>query len=566
MAIVAAIGSKRPEFANHTVTNHLPDEHLVMPRIKLHSASANRSVNFDQSPTQGSFSSHLQLYGRLTEEIPESDRGTGALIDKRTLELSEISGLLDVIKKDCHSFLGVRSLERSLTRPPVSPEVVQARQDAVRELAQNNEARVFIDRLLTHAAADIQTLKEFFDGPPRASQFSQISGALDRLGDLVKDPPKFASPLLSTAVAVLAKFSANEAKQLFVQPVCSVSKKVVVASEAPMLSRILNRYIPGPVGPRILAGAVIGAGLIVLGSQNPALELCTTIGAGIVQLMLCACAFKTANDKRDFLAPIGRRLWSDPDFGEAWTAVGLIDELRTLACLKDRYQDGGTFPDIMSSPTHVLNVSRGHNPLLALSKGLSVANDFSLRSGGVLAVTGPNSGGKSTFARTAQQLQCLGQIGAPLPVASCELSPVDELEYQAQEFNDLSDPEGRFGTELKETKNLFLRATLASFVIFDELAQGTTHEESQEIASYIIKGLSRLGATGILITHDHELVEKLDKERFVTPLQVELRKDTPTYRVVPGVAKTSHALRVARKIGFGPEDVERIVLERGREA
>jgi DNA mismatch repair ATPase MutS len=208
----------------------------------------------------------------------------------------------------------------------------------------------------------------------------------------------------------------------------------------------------------------------------------------------------------------------------------------------------------------VLHVKDGHNPLLALGNGLSVANDFVFDNGVIKGLTGPNSGGKSTYARTAIQLQILGQIGAPLPAQYARLSVADEMLYQAQSFNELSDAEGRFGEELKVTKGLFERATPKTFAVFDELAQGTTHEESRHVASYIIRGLSKLGINGVLITHDHELVESLSGEQVVEPVQAELRNDIPTHRIVGGISRKSHAERVAKKIGLGPEDVENFVM------
>jgi len=44
-------------------------------------------------------------------------------------------------------------------------------------------------------------------------------------------------------------------------------------------------------------------------------------------------------------------------------------------------------------------------------------------------------------------------------------------------------------------------------------------------------------------------------------LQVEFKSRRPTYRVLPGTAKKSHAELVAEKIGFSPKDID-VYLER----
>ena len=52
--------------------------------------------------------------------------------------------------------------------------------------------------------------------------------------------------------------------------------------------------------------------------------------------------------------------------------------------------------------------------------------------------------------------------------------------YQVPEISLLDDGEGRFVTELKHTKEIFLAATARSLVILDELSEGTTYEEKLE--------------------------------------------------------------------------------------
>ena len=39
--------------------------------------------------------------------------------------------------------------------------------------------------------------------------------------------------------------------------------------------------------------------------------------------------------------------------------------------------------------------------------------------------------------------------------------------------------------------------------------------------------------------------------------QVEFKDEQPTYRVIEGISRVSHAIRVAEKIGFGKADIDR---------
>ena len=137
----------------------------------------------------------------------------------------------------------------------------------------------------------------------------------------------------------------------------------------------------------------------------------------------------------------------------------------------------------------------------------------------------------------------------------------DRVFYQTPEISHLADGEGRFGTELKRTKAMFMAATARSLVIMDELSEGTTHEEKIEISTDILDGFRQKGAATLLITHNHELVEHFRARGAGQDLQVEFKDELPTYRLVEGISRVSHADRVAKKIGFSKEDIARMLRE-----
>ena len=43
---------------------------------------------------------------------------------------------------------------------------------------------------------------------------------------------------------------------------------------------------------------------------------------------------------------------------------------------------------------------------------------------------------------------------------------------------------------------------------------------------------------------------------IATPMQVEFADDLPTFRLVAGISRVSHADRVAKKIGFSKQDID----------
>ncbi|HBZ30518.1 MAG TPA: DNA mismatch repair protein MutS, partial [Nitrosomonas nitrosa] len=129
--------------------------------------------------------------------------------------------------------------------------------------------------------------------------------------------------------------------------------------------------------------------------------------------------------------------------------------------------------------------------------------------------------------------------------------------YQVPEPGRLDEGMGRFAHELKQTREIFFNSTPLSLVILDELAEGTTFEERMTLSEYVLKGFHQLGATTILVTHNHELCERLSGEGIGSYLQVEFLPEGPTHRLIPGISHVSHADRVASALGFSKEDVEK---------
>ena len=136
------------------------------------------------------------------------------------------------------------------------------------------------------------------------------------------------------------------------------------------------------------------------------------------------------------------------------------------------------------------------------------------------------------------------------------MSVADKIFYQVPEISHLADGEGRFGTELKRTKEIFLSSTANSLVVLDELSEGTTFEEKMESSTNVLNGFYRKGCNTILITHNHQLVDHFMHEKIGVAKQVEFGADLPTYKLIDGISRVSHADRVAKKIGFSKQDID----------
>ncbi len=72
----------------------------------------------------------------------------------------------------------------------------------------------------------------------------------------------------------------------------------------------------------------------------------------------------------------------------------------------------------------------------------------------------------------------------------------------------------------------------------------------------MLNGFYRKGCSTILITHNHQLVDHFMNEKIGVAKQVEFSNDLPTFKLIEGISRVSHADRVAKKIGFSKQDID----------
>ncbi|MGH8475862.1 MAG: MutS-related protein, partial [Methylococcales bacterium] len=246
---------------------------------------------------------------------------------------------------------------------------------------------------------------------------------------------------------------------------------------------------------------------------------------------------------------------------ETYEALGRLDELLSFLRFGQSFGPDAVLSEIIESDRHSLLVRQVKSPILAQSNRSYVPNNIELTHERLTLITGPNSGGKTAFCKTLAQIQLLTQIGCPVPAQSLSTTVADCIFYQIPEYSSLHEGEGRFGTELKRTKEIFLATTAQSLVILDELSEGTTYEEKLETSENILDGFRRKNNSTLLITHNHELVDSFINKGIGQARQVEFKDDEPTYRLIEGISRVSHADRVAKKIGFSKEDIDRYLTE-----
>lgn len=207
---------------------------------------------------------------------------------------------------------------------------------------------------------------------------------------------------------------------------------------------------------------------------------------------------------------------------------------------------------------------------LALAKKLIpekapvVCNDFFLTTPErIFVVTGPNQGGKTTFARTFGQLHYLASLGLPVPGSTAQLLLPDQIFTHFERQEDPAALRGKLDDELIRIHAILEQATSSSILILNESFASTTLHDTLLLGTQVLRQIIALGALCVYVTFVDELASLDDSIVSMVSTVVPENPALRTYKIIRQPANgLAYAAALAEKYGLTYESLRRRIAKR----
>ncbi|MGN6602502.1 MAG: MutS-related protein, partial [Ginsengibacter sp.] len=215
---------------------------------------------------------------------------------------------------------------------------------------------------------------------------------------------------------------------------------------------------------------------------------------------------------------------------------------------------GSTFcyPEVVSTAGSVyaretFDITLAHK--LAEQDQAPVYNDFVLTGKErIIIVSGPNQGGKTTFARTFGQLHYLACLGCPVPGSEVQVMLFDAIYTHFEREEDIETHRSKFEEDLVRIHAIVEAGSERSIIILNEIFSSTTLQDALFLCRKIMQHLIRLNAYCVWVTFIDELVSLSDTAISMVSMVAPDHPATRTFKVIRKAPDgMAYALSIAEK-------------------
>jgi hypothetical protein len=217
------------------------------------------------------------------------------------------------------------------------------------------------------------------------------------------------------------------------------------------------------------------------------------------------------------------------------------------------------YPKLCDSAEHLYDLEGFDLAFASVAREKTITNDFMLNAPEhIIVVTGPNQGGKTTFARAFGQIHYLSSLGLCVPGHEATLYLFDNIFTHFGREEDLSTLNGKLQDDLVRLHELLGKATIRSVIILNEIFSSTTLSDALFLGEHMMNAISELGAPTVIVTFLDELASH---GADTISMMSTVKEDDPSQRTYKIVKKPpdglAYAMYIARKHGLTYEQLSR---------
>ena len=199
-----------------------------------------------------------------------------------------------------------------------------------------------------------------------------------------------------------------------------------------------------------------------------------------------------------------------------------------------------------------IRLVRARHPLLDPDRCVPLDFGIALPDAGV-AVTGPNTGGKTVCLKTVGLLSLMAQSGLHIPCGEgTRIGMTDRVLCDIGDSQSISQNLSTFSGHMTNIIRILNECSKDSLVLLDELGSGTDPAEGSGLAIAILEELQRRGCFFLVTTHDPQVKQWAEQTERVISSRMAFDRETlqPLYRLEMGLSGESCAIEIACRLGM----------------
>ena len=206
----------------------------------------------------------------------------------------------------------------------------------------------------------------------------------------------------------------------------------------------------------------------------------------------------------------------------------------------------------------IIKLMNARHPLISDEKVVPISIEIDKDKYGII-LTGPNTGGKTVALKTVGLFTLMVMAGIPVPCDEKSIISIfEEIKADIGDEQSIEQSLSTFSSHIMKIIDMMKTANERTLLLIDEIGAGTDPIEGAALAIAIINYL--LGKKSKIIVTTHLTPLKLyafEDDRLVNAaVEFDIETLKPTYRIIMGIAGSSQALEIAKRLGIPNEVLE----------